>query len=228
MRPLVALLSALGFLLLPAVAAAQTWEDYDYENLAFRGLGVEIGSVWPHRVENTLSLGLRGDLGLLGPNLRIVPSLSLWSSHLRQSEVDRFASQIIRVCQRQQNAICPAQLDLGRIRLSDLALATDAHYLFINPFDATPYLGAGVGVHLLNGSGEFIDDTFIEELLDAISPALNLVGGVSVPLTNTLEVFGEARYILLSDVRHGALSVGGMWRIFPTPPPAPPRARRVR
>ncbi len=215
-RILAPFLAALGLLLVPGAIAAQTWEDYDYENLAFRGLGVEIGSVWPHRVENTFSIGLRADLGLLGPNVRIIPSLSFWSSHLRQSEVDRFADQIIRVCQRQRDALCPGRLDLGRIQLSDLVLATDAHYLFITPFEATPYLGAGVGLHLLNGQGEFIDDTFIEELLDALSPGINLIAGLTMPVGATFEVFGEGRYALVSNVRHATVSLGGLYRVSPT------------
>lgn len=226
-RSLLSLVMAGLLLLLPGLLRAQNWEDYDYENLEFRGLGVEIGSVWPNRVEQTLGLGLRADLGFLGPNVRVIPSLSFWSSRLRQSEVDRFASQIIRVCERQPDALCPTRLDLGRVRLSDLILAADAHYLFVNPFEATPYVGAGVGIHLLNGQGEFIDDTFIEELLDAVSPALNLIGGVSVPLNPALELFGEARFVLVNDVRQATLNVGGIWRLTPLSPP-PPQARRVR
>jgi hypothetical protein len=50
-------------LLLPGAAAAQQWEDYDYENLEFRGLGLDFGMVWPASVEPTLMFGARADLG---------------------------------------------------------------------------------------------------------------------------------------------------------------------
>jgi hypothetical protein len=44
---------ALVLLLLPRLLAAQALEDYDYESLEFRGIGLELGSVWPTRAERT-------------------------------------------------------------------------------------------------------------------------------------------------------------------------------
>lgn len=201
----------------PAALGAQTLEDYDYENLEFRGLGVHLGYVFPMKVESTLALGVRADLGMLGPNVRIVSGLGFWSSHLKQSEVDRLGEQLIRVCERQPDAFCPGRFDLGRIRFSDFALEAEAHYLFENtPLVVTPYAGGGLGVHFQNGSGEAINGTFIEDLLDAVAPALNLTAGVQLPLGPAFHLFGEARYVLVSDVPYAALSAGGSWT-FPTP-----------
>jgi hypothetical protein len=208
--------------LVPSAAGAQTLEDYDYENLQFRGIGLDLGAVFPSQVESDLFLGVRADLGFLGPNLRIVPGISFWSSNLKQTEVDRLGDQIIRVCSRQPSTSCPGRLDLGRIRRSDLVINADALYEFETPLIATPYLGGGVGVHLLNGSGESINDTFIEDLLDAITPGINLIAGLTIPVMSDLRIFGEARYVLVSDVRHGALSVGGIWNFVP---PRNPLAR---
>ena len=210
-----AALLLIAFMLIPSVAGAQTLEDYDYENLQFRGIGIDVGAVFPVQVESALFLGLRADLGYLGPNLRIVPGISFWSSNLKQTEVDRLGDQIIRVCSRQPATSCPGRLDLGEIRRSDLIINADALYEFETPLIATPYLGGGVGVHLLNGSGESIDDTFIEDLLDAITPGINLIAGLNIPVMSDLRIFGEARYVLVSDVRHGALSVGGVWNFAP-------------
>ena len=39
----------------PATLGAQTLEEYDYENLEFRGLGVHLGYVFPMKVESTLA-----------------------------------------------------------------------------------------------------------------------------------------------------------------------------
>ena len=61
-------------LLLPARAAAQGLADYDYENLQFRGLGVEFGRVWPTETQSAYSFGIRADMGFVGPHVRIVPS----------------------------------------------------------------------------------------------------------------------------------------------------------
>jgi hypothetical protein len=224
--------SALLFLALALVCAApaqaQQWEDYDYENLEFRGIGLEVGWVTPSRVSSALMLGLRADLGYLGPNLRISPSLSFWSSELRGSEIHRLAEQIQNVCLRQRGRPedCPL-LDLGEIRMSDLALNVDALYEFPNtPFLFVPYVGLGGGLHFLNSRGELIDDTFIEDFLDSLAPGINLIGGLRIPVSETFEVLAEARYMLASEIRYGGLSLGASW-LFPVrgTPASPPQAR---
>ena len=199
-------------LLVPAGLAGQTWEDYDYENLEFRGLGVEVGALFPTKVESTIAFGLRADLGMVGPNVRISPALRYWSSPLRRAEVDRLGDQIRRICERQEGAVCPA-FDLGEIRRSDFELSVDAHYLFDLDLVVTPYAGGGVGLHLLNGSGEAIDGTFVEDLLDTLSPGVNLIAGLSLPISPSLEVLTEARGVLVGDIRYLNLLVGASWSI---------------
>jgi hypothetical protein len=213
-------------LLLPAGLTAQTWEDYDYENLEFRGLGVEFGGIWPTKVEPTFNFGVRADLGMVGPNVRVSPAIRYWSSSLRQAEIERLADQIRRICERQAGAVCPA-FDLGDIRRSDLEISVDGHYLFEVEFPVQPYAGAGLGLHLLNGSGEAIDGTFVEDLLDTLSPGLNLIAGLSLPLGPSLQLLTEARGVLVGDIRYVNLLVGGSWSV-PTPPGNPFReSRRV-
>lgn len=205
---------------MPAALAGQTLEDYDYENLEFRGIGLEFGGVWPATVEQTFNVGLRADLGYIGPNIRIIPAMRIWSSSLKDGEVDRFAEQVIAICQRQGNTVCPSRLDLGEIDVSDIELSVEGHYLFPTDFIPQPYLGAGGGLHLLNGQGEAIDGTFVEDLLDTLVPGLNVLAGVTLPLVPTFEIFAEARYVLVSDVRHANLSVGGVWQL-PSPVRSP-------
>ncbi|HEX2095678.1 MAG TPA: hypothetical protein VHG28_24990 [Longimicrobiaceae bacterium] len=203
-------------LALPAVprsASAQSLEDYDYENLAFRGVGVEVGQILPARVEGTLLLGVRADLGYLGPNVRILPGITFWSSALREGEVDDLRDNILELC-RESGSDCVREL--GEIRVSDLALALDGHYTFPGDWAIAPYLGAGIALHLLNGRGDLINGTFVEDLLDAISPGVNLIGGVEVPLGSSLRIFAEARGVLASDVQHAGLSLGASW-LFPRP-----------
>jgi hypothetical protein len=215
----------LALLLAPAAGGAQALEDYDYENLEFRGLGLEFGGVWPVKVEQTVSFGLRADLGYVGPNVRIVPGIRYWSSSLRQSELDRLADQIRRICERQEGAVCPA-FDLGEIRRSDLELSVDGHYTFDVDFPLQPYAGAGVGIHLLNGRGEAIDGTFVEDLLDTLSPGVNLLGGIGIPVGPSLQLLTEARLVLVGDIRYVNLLVGASWSL-PTPAANPfaPRSR---
>lgn len=208
--------------LLPAAASAQEWEDYDYENLEFRGVGLDFGAVWPANVDRTMSFGVRADMGFAGPNVRVAPAIRFWSSTVDEAEVERLADQIRRLCELQAGAVCPP-FNLGEVERSDLELAVDAHYLFPTGYTLRPYLGGGLGIHLLNGRGESIDDTFVEDLLDSVSPAVNVLGGIHLPLGASIELMTEGRLVLVSDVRYATVLVGATW-ILPSPPGNPFRS----
>jgi hypothetical protein len=190
-------------------------------------VGAHLMEVFPARTDPALGLNLRVDLGLLGPNVRISPGLTYWSSQLRASEVQRMESRIEDACDR-GGVPCPG-IELGDVDVSDLSLQVDAHYLWTTDYFVEPYAGLGVSLHLLNGSGEFVDDTFIEELLDAVAPGLDLVGGLEFPVAGNLRVLGETRAVLTGNTRYISLSLGGAWRlpaeyqrpVVPPPPAAP-------
>lgn len=201
----------------PRASEGQAIEDYDYENLELRAVGLELAGVWPARYDAALSVGARADLGLLGPYVRLAPGVRFWSSTMKRSEVDRLSLQLQRICLRTRTGPeCPP-LDLGEIRLSDLVLDLDGHFVPETGLVVQPYVGAGVALHLANAGGEFIDGTFVEDVLDAISPGLNLMSGVELPIGERLRVGVEARYALASDLRFAQLSIGGTW-VFPVPP----------
>lgn len=214
-------------LALPAAARAQDAADYDYENLVLSGVGVHLSEIFPARSEPAPALNVRVDLGLLGPNVRITPGLTFWSTKLRDSEVARMEDRIEASCEN-SGASCPG-VELGEVEISDFSLDVDAHFLWATEYVVEPYAGAGVSLHLLNGRGDFIEDTFVEELLDAIAPGFNLVGGLEFPVTDNLRVMGEARGVLTGNIRYISLGVGGAWRFPPqlrrpvvTPPPPAP------
>jgi hypothetical protein len=215
------LLALPALLASPALARAQALEDYDYENLEFRGVGFEVGAMRPSRVEPALVLGLRADLGYLGPNVRIVPRASFWSSRLRDEQVGELRDNLLGLC-RDQGTDCLSEL--GELRVSDLSLGADAHYTFDTDLAATPYAGLGASLHLLNGRGDVINGTFVEDLLDAIAPGVELVGGVELPLGGSLRLFAEARGTVSSDVQYVGASAGGSW-VFPGRPAARTPAR---
>jgi opacity protein-like surface antigen len=213
-------------LALPATARAQDMADYDYENLVLSGVGAFVSGIYPSRSEPTLGLNVRVDLGLLGPNVRITPGLTFWSTQLRDSEVERMEDRIEAACDA-GGAPCPG-VEIGEVDISDLSLDLDAHFLWATDYRVEPYAGAGVSLHLLNGQGDFIDDTFVEELLDAIAPGFNLVGGLEFPIAGNLRVLTEVRGVLTGNVRYISLGAGGAWRFPPqlqrpvVPPPPPP------
>jgi hypothetical protein len=209
MRRLARLLAMASLIpLLPGPAAAQGLADYDYENLTFRGIGFDYGYIWPDRVEPARMWSLRLDLGYLGPAVRILPTMSLWSSRLRHIELDRLADRLSALPAMQQQGAVITGADLGVIEWSDLALGVDAHVVWTAPLDIITFVGAGVALHSLNGRGDAIDGTFVEGLLDSTTAGLALLAGVEVQPLPVLRLYGEARYTLVSDVRYPALRIG--------------------
>jgi len=194
-------------------ARAQTLADYDYENLAFRGLGFDYGYIWPTRVEATSAYSIRLDLGFLGPGVRVAPSVSYWSSHFRRAELDRLATQINNLPGLQGATVTAS--DLGDIKWSDLALGMDVHLLWTTPLGVYTYVGAGAGVHVLNGQGNFIRNTFIEDLLDSTSAAVSVMGGLEAQPTPRLRIYGEARYTIVSELRYPQLRIGAALMLPP-------------
>ncbi len=75
---------------LPHEARAQDLADYDYENLSFRGISFDVGYLYADKVEDTQTLGVRFDLGYLGPGFRLMPVCTNWEATLADTEVDQF------------------------------------------------------------------------------------------------------------------------------------------
>jgi opacity protein-like surface antigen len=211
-----------GMLLTASSGAAQELADFDYENLTFRGFGAEWGYIWPDRVEPTQSFGVRMDLGYLGPGLRIVPSVHYWTSTFKASEVqeleDRVESLIV-----DQTGDPPPSVDLGVIDWSDLSLAVDAQVVWRVPYGVLTFAGLGVGAHVLNGAGNAIDDTFIEDLLDSVAAGFNVHGGLELPVSPRLRLDAQARYEVMGDLRYAQIRLGGQFMIGA---PAPGEERR--
>lgn len=201
---------AAGLLLAgPAPAAAQGLADYDYENLSFRGIGFELGWIWPSKVESTETFGLRLDLGYLGPGVRIAPTLSFWSSTMQPSELSRLADQINQLPALRERGVEVSGADLAPIEWSNISLGIEGHYVWVTPVRLLTYLGAGVAIHALNGQGDAIEDTFVEDLLDSMASGAAFVGGVEYPLLERFRVYAEARYHVLSDLHYPGLKLGG-------------------
>ncbi|MDR0787613.1 MAG: hypothetical protein LBG44_07075 [Gemmatimonadota bacterium] len=194
-------------------AVAQFLPRYDFAGMEFRGVGMDAMRVWATRIEPTTGVAIRADLGFIGPRVRIMPTARFWSSSLNNAEVERLASQIVLVCERQENATCPETLDLGEVRFSDLEFSLDGHFLLFGNRAIAPYLGAGLSLHLLNGSGESINGTFVEDLLDSVAPGIGGLVGSSVHLASSLALLVEGRFMLGSDVRYAGATVGGYWTL---------------
>jgi opacity protein-like surface antigen len=196
-------LLALGLLAAAAPTTAQTLEDYDYEDLRFRGVGFAVGYMWPDKVVDTEVYSLRLDLGYLGPGVRIIPSLSYWSSELTTAELNQMADRI--------NNLTGGSIqgsDLGPIEWSDIALSLDGHFVWNTPVGLLGYLGAGIGFHALNGQGQAVDDTFVEDLLDAITAGFAAIAGLEFEPIDRLRIYGEGRFTAMNSIQYPSVKAG--------------------
>ena len=188
---------------LAAPAAAQSLADYDYENLAFRGVGVDVGYIWADKVEDTELYSARLDLGYLGPGVRIIPSLSYWSSQFTRGELEDLA---LRLSQASGTFV---EVDsLAPLKWSAISLSLDGHFVWNTPVHILTYVGGGVGLHALNGQGAAIDDTFVEDLLDAIYAGVSALAGFEFEPLNRLRVYGEGRYTALNSIQYTSVRAG--------------------
>ncbi|MEZ4415070.1 MAG: hypothetical protein R3E10_04895 [Gemmatimonadota bacterium] len=187
----------------PLEAQRPDLSEFDYENLSFRGIGIDVGFLAPNRVESAFSVGGRVDLGYLGPSFRIVPHASYWSSDFKTGEVRELEDQVQALIEQELPAGTPAPtVNLGSITWSDLAVGLDGHFVWAIPsLGVLSLAGVGATAHFLNGSGAAIEGTFVEDLLDSWTVGLNAHGGLEVPMSERMRVYGIARYNLLEDLR---------------------------
>ena len=202
------LLVAFGLLFGVAEAQAQELADYDYENLTFRGIGFDYGYIWPTKVDPTSMYSVRLDLGFLGPAVRLAPSISYWSSEFSVDELGRLASRLNNLPPLREQGVTITAADLGTVEWSDLTLSLDGHVVFTAPLGIITFVGVGGSVHALNGRGDAIADTFVEDLLDSTTAGLSMMAGAEFQPIPRLRVYGEARYTLVSDVRYPGVRLG--------------------
>ncbi|MSR36785.1 MAG: hypothetical protein EXR95_09140 [Gemmatimonadetes bacterium] len=210
---------ALGWAALAAPLRAQELADFDYENLAFRGFGVEVGRLWANKVESMPTYGVRMDLGYLGPALRITPSLTYWSSRMKGSEVASLEDRMESLVAREQPAGAPyPSVTLGPIDWSDIVVALDAHAVWRTPYDVLTFAGAGAAVHFLNGDGASINGTFVEDLLDSVGAGFDLHAGLEYALHPKVRLYGMGRLEVLQDIHYAAVRGGVQILLGPAAP----------
>lgn len=187
---------------LPDRALAQNLEEYDYANLGLRAIGVEALFVDPSQNEATVGFGVKLDLGLLGPNVRVVPRFGYWKADVDPDRVEELERQLEEVSELPAGSI-----NLGDIRRSAYIGGFDLQY--INHIGSvSPYLGAGLDVYVLNDDGAAIEGTFLDDAI--VTAGLSAVGGLQLALTPNVALFGEVRATAVTD----ASSLGGAAGIY--------------
>lgn len=198
--------------------AGQDIADIDYEHLSFRGIAPEWGYLWPNRMQEAHTFGVRVDMGYMGPGLRITPSVTYWKSRFDQSEVDEFSDRIADLVAEQNPGSPRPDIDLGRIEYRDIAIGLDAHVVWEVPFDLLTFGGLGVTAHIVDGQGVAISGTFVEDLLDSVEPGFNLHFGAEYPVTERMRLYTVGRYEVMPDLQYLQVRVGWQFMFAPNAP----------
>ena len=188
--------------LAPYEAGAQDLADYDYENLSFRGISFDVGYLYADNVEDTRTLGVRFDLGFLGPGFRIMPGVTYWKSTLADTEVEQFEARLATLTADQGGTVPPGGFELGVIDRRDIVMSLDGHYVWAVPLKFFFSTGVGLSAHFLDGSGTLIDGTFVEDLLDSVAPGFNLHTSLEFPITDRIRIHGGSKVEILGDLNY--------------------------
>ena len=206
--PVLAILLAAA--LATPVAAQRPLDRFSYDNLGFHGFWPEIGIVTSDRLEGTVSYGARVDLGQFAPRLRMLLGVSYFRSDFKSEDIAEFETAL-------ENVVTdPTQdfsIDLGIVRWSDLAIELDLQYI-LTPMTSRylPYLGVGAGMHLRNGSGDAINDTFVEDALDMLGAGVSATAGLDVKVGGSFVLNMGGRAVFGSDLQTMSLTVGFGYR----------------
>ena len=205
-----ALVATLVATLVAAVAPANAqnvFQRLDLDKLRLEGIGVATGPVSPSTIVSAPSYGIQADYGEISPHLRVGFSGSFWSSHFDDRTVEKFITQL------EQSLFNPADsIKFDRVRISTISIEADLRYTPTGVHAAVqPYVGGGLGLHIVNAESKLIQDTFVESALDNIGAGISAIAGVAILPTHRVSVGIEARYTVLGTIRFGTVRAGAMF-----------------
>jgi hypothetical protein len=190
----------------PAVDA-QDLAQYDYANLGFRALGVDVLYANASQSKGAVGIGARVDLGFLGPYIRVVPRFAYWSADVDDTQVAKLERQIEDV-----SGLDSGSVNLGSISRDYWVLATDLQWT-LPEAEVRPYLGLGVDIYILNDSGDAIKNTFLDDAV--ITAGISGVAGLEFDIGRAFRVYGDVRGTLVTDASNLAFYGGIAYRFGP-------------
>jgi hypothetical protein len=198
----------------------QSWaERLGIDKLKFTALGVQVGRVAPYGIEPTTSYSLQADYGEIAPGWRIVFNATYWGSEFTDKSVQAYADSLTNAI---SDPTGDAEVVLGDITVSDIVLGADVRRTYKPSWWFSPYLGAGLGTHIVNADGRLIDGTFVERATDVIAVGVAGAVGLNVRVLRHIALDAQARYDFLSLARFASLRVGGSY-YFDNPRSRTPR-----
>lgn len=192
----------------PARAQNQNFfQRLDLDRLRLEGFGIVAGPVSPSTIVSTQSYGVQADYGEIAPHLRVGFSGSFWSSRFTDNTVNRFIHQIEQSLSNPEDSI-----KFDRVSVSTISVEADLRYIPTNTHAAVqPYVGGGLGLHIVNAESKLIQGTFVESALDNFGAGISAIAGVAFLPTHRISVGVEARYTVLGTLRFGTVRAGGMF-----------------
>lgn len=197
----------------PAAAQGGVAERLNLDRLQLGAIGVSAGGVWPSRVESTTAYAIHADYGELTPHWRVVLTVTYWGSEFEQKVVDQL-EHVWRSA-----TIDPSGDDtvsVGRIRISDIAFEADVRWTPLRTAAVRPFVGGGIGVHVLNAENPLIAGTFVESALDMIASGVTVLGGLETAPLAGIGLGVQGRYTLISNTRFLTLRAGASYAFPPS------------
>ncbi len=185
-------------------ATAQNLEDYDYENLGLRAIGVDV--VWADAkdAKGAVGFGVRADLSPLGPQVRVVPRFAFWKADIEEKAVSKFEGNLEALCTPPG-----CDIDLGSLRRNFWILGFDLQWILPDPLVA-PYLGVGADLYILDDSGQAIKGTFLDDAV--VTAGLSGVAGVQFDPGTHTRLYLDVRGTLVTSASNVAIYAGVAYR----------------
>jgi hypothetical protein len=183
--------------------------QFSYDSLRLSAIQVELGPLASSELQGSLAGGLRVDYGFIAPRLRLLLGLSYFRSEFNNDSRNRFEERIRALVNDPDSNFT---VSIGRVFWSDLAGDLDLQYVIPQGPGITTYVGFGASVHLRNGSGSAINDTFVEDALDEINAGFNATIGAEFALSRSWRFTLDGRGVVSSGLSTVSLRSGFMYR----------------
>jgi opacity protein-like surface antigen len=199
----------------PRAGAQSIFQRLDLDRLRLEGVGIAAGPVSPSTIISAPSYGVQADYGEIAPHFRIGFSGSYWSSRFDDKTVRKFITQL------EQSLSDPADsIHFDRVSVSTISLEADMRWMPARPRALVqPYVGGGLGLHIVNAESKLIANTFVESALDNIGAGISALAGLAILPTRRVSIGVEARYTMLGTLRFGTVRAGAMFHLSRPPTP---------
>lgn len=184
-------------------------EQFSYEGVRLAGIGLDAGGVISNSLTTEPIGGVRIDLGLFAPRVRVMLGASYFKGAFDADQIAAFETRLEELL-----VGCTCALDVGSVTMANVEVFADLQYLLRSVGRVQPYVAFGFGAHVRDGDGPAIDGTFVEDALDTVAAGVDGAVGVDIAILSRLAFLAEVRGGLTSELRTVSAR-GGLMLRFP-------------